>query len=96
MQERDVAAVIEAQEGNSSAFAEKSMGDEDIPDWKAHSCVSFVMAKKKGVLCSMMERAGCSPTYSKSLCTFHLLHSYAPFGTQRCCSEGLKQPHLIH
>lgn len=96
MQERDFAASIEAQEVGSSAFAEKSIGDEDILDWKVHSCVSFVIAKKKGVLCSFMERAVCWPTYSNSLCTFQLHHSYAPFRTQRCCGEGSTQPHLVH
>ena len=55
---RDFVAVMEA---DSSALTKKSVGDEDILAWKVHGCVSYVMAKKKGVLCSMMERAGCWP-----------------------------------
>ena len=96
VQERDSAAVVETQEDHSSAFAERSIVDEDIPGWKVHSCVSFVIAKNRGVLCSIMERTGCWPTYSSSLCTCHLLHSYAPFGTQRCYGEGRTQPRLVH
>ena len=66
MQERDFAAVIEAQEDNPGGFADKSIGDEDILDWKVRSCVSFVvMAKKKYVLCSIMERLGCWPTLTR-------------------------------
>ena len=61
MQKRDFAAVMEAQEDDSRALAEKSVGDEDISAWKVHGRVSYVVAKKKGVLCSMMERAGCWP-----------------------------------
>ena len=56
MQELDFTTVIEAQAAVSSAFAKKSIGDEDILGWKVHSCVSCVMVKKKDVLCSMMGK----------------------------------------
>ncbi len=98
MQERNFAAVIEAQEDDSGAFADKSIGDEDIPNWKVCSYI-IVCSNGEEDMCVVLDNGkSWVLAYSNSLCTFGLLHSHAPFGTHRCCGdkrEGITQPQLF-